>query len=102
AVAAAGCSCGADRQADLHCLRTQPPCQAGVRHQPDASRDDDQRGAAMLTLLEEVVLLTVDPATGRLRGDRQFSVPYALAGAVLFDLALANRIDTDVDAISVV
>ena len=55
----------------------------------------------MLTLLEEVVLLTIDPRTGQLSGDRQYSVPYALAGAVLFDLALAGRIDTDIDAISV-
>lgn len=56
----------------------------------------------MLTLLEEVVLLTIDPRTGQLGGDRQYSVPYALAGAVLFDLALAGRIDTDIDSISVV
>ena len=55
----------------------------------------------MLTLLEEVVLLTIDAATGQLRGDQDYSVPYALAGAVLFDLALAGRIDTDTDAITV-
>jgi hypothetical protein len=56
----------------------------------------------VLTLLEEVVLLTIDARTGSLHGDRQYSVPYALAGAVLFDLALAHRIDTDVDAVVVV
>jgi hypothetical protein len=56
----------------------------------------------VLTVLEEVVLLTIDPATGQLHGDRHFSVPYALAGAVLFDLALAGRIDTDIDSISVI
>lgn len=56
----------------------------------------------MLTLLEEVVLLTIDPRTGRLRGGREFSVQYALAGALLFDLALADRIDTDTDTITVV
>jgi golgi phosphoprotein 3 len=56
----------------------------------------------VLTLLEEVVLLTIDPRTGCLRGDQQFSVPYALTGAALFDLALAGRIDTDVDAIEVI
>lgn len=55
----------------------------------------------MLTLLEEVVLLTIDPHSGQLRGDQQYSVPYALSGAVLFDLALAGRIDTDTDAITV-
>lgn len=56
----------------------------------------------MLTLLEEVVLLAVDPNTGQLRGDQEYSVPYALAGAVLFDLALAHRVDTDVDAVTVI
>jgi hypothetical protein len=56
----------------------------------------------VLTLLEEVVLLTIDPRTGCLRGDQQFSVPYALTGAALFDLALAGRVDTDVDSIQVI
>jgi hypothetical protein len=56
----------------------------------------------VLTLLEEVVLLTIDPRSGSLRGDQQYSIPYALAGAVLFDLALAGRVDTDVDSIEVV
>jgi len=56
----------------------------------------------VLTLLEEVVLLTIDPRTGCLRGDQQFSVPYALTGAALFDLARAGRIDTDVDSIEVI
>jgi golgi phosphoprotein 3 len=56
----------------------------------------------VLTLLEEVVLLTIDPRTGCLHGDQQFSVPYALAGAALFDLALAGRVDTDVDSIQVI
>jgi hypothetical protein len=55
----------------------------------------------VLTLLEEIVLLTIDPATGRLRGDQDYSVPYALAGAALFDLALAGRIDTDEESITV-
>jgi hypothetical protein len=56
----------------------------------------------VLTLLEEVALLTIDPRTGGLRGDQLYSIPYALAGAVLFDLALAGRIDTDTEAITVV
>lgn len=55
----------------------------------------------MLTLLEEVVLLTIDPKSGRLRGGSHYSVRYALAGAVLFDLALAGRIDTDTATIAV-
>ena len=55
----------------------------------------------MLTILEEVVLLTIDPRSGRLRGGGEFSVRYALAGAVLFDLALTRRIDTDADVVTV-
>jgi Golgi phosphoprotein 3 len=56
----------------------------------------------MLTLLEEVVLLTINPQTGCLEGGDKFSVRYALAGAILFDLALDRRIDTDVDSITVI
>jgi hypothetical protein len=56
----------------------------------------------LLTLLEEIVLLTINPKTGCLEGGDEFGVRYALAGAVLFDLALAQRIDTDVDSVTVI
>jgi hypothetical protein len=56
----------------------------------------------VLTLLEEIVLLTINPKTGNLEGGDEFGVRYALAGAVLFDLALAQRIDTDVDSVTVI
>jgi len=56
----------------------------------------------MLTLLEEIVLLTINPRTGCLEGGNEFGARYALAGAVLFDLALAQRIDTDIDSVTVV
>ncbi len=56
----------------------------------------------MLTLLEEIVLLTINPRTGCLGGDNDYGVRYALAGAVLFDLALAQRIDTDIDTVTVI
>jgi Golgi phosphoprotein 3 len=56
----------------------------------------------LLTLLEEIVLLTINPRTGCLEGGNEFGVRYALAGAVLFDLALAQRIDTDVDSVTVI
>jgi len=56
----------------------------------------------VLTLLEEVVLLTINPRTGCLEGGSEYGVRYALAGAVLFDLALAERIDTDVDTVTVI
>ena len=56
----------------------------------------------MLTMLEEVVLLAVDERNGNLRSTREFGTAYALVGAVFFDLALANRIDTDTEEIRVV
>jgi len=56
----------------------------------------------LLTLLEEIVLLTINPRTGCLEGGSEYGVRYALAGAVLFDLALAQRIDTDIDTVTVI
>src|SRR3954469_10445750 len=56
----------------------------------------------MLTMLEEVVLLTVDEKTGRLRSTREFGTAYALVGALFFDLALARKIDTDTESIQLV
>lgn len=55
----------------------------------------------MLTLLEEVVLLAVDESTGELNSARECWTEYALAAAVLFDLALAGKIDTDIEEISI-
>jgi len=51
----------------------------------------------VLTMLEEVVLLSVDEQTGNLRSTREFGTAYALVGAVCFDLALARKIDTDTE-----
>jgi len=48
-----------------------------------------------LTLTEEVLLLALDDASGDLRPMPVMGLEYALAGAVLADLALAGRIDTD-------
>lgn len=56
----------------------------------------------MLTMLEEVVLLAVDEQTGRLRSTREFGTAYALVGAVFFDLALAQKIDTGTETIHIV
>ena len=55
----------------------------------------------MLTLLEEVVLLAVDENTGQLKSALGCGTSYALAGAVLFDLALAGKIDTDTEELTV-
>src|SRR5258708_7966603 len=56
----------------------------------------------MLSLLEEIVLLTVDETSGKIKVGREFGTAYALAGAVLFDLVLAGRIDTDTETITMV
>jgi hypothetical protein len=53
-------------------------------------------------MLEEVVLLAVDERTGSLRSNGEFGTAYALVGAVLFDLALARKIDTDTDTVLIV
>ena len=53
----------------------------------------------MLTMLEEVVLLAVDEQTGRVQTSQGYGTGYALAGAVFFDLALAKKIDTDIDGV---
>jgi golgi phosphoprotein 3 len=56
----------------------------------------------MLTLLEEVVLLAVDEKSGELTSARECWTEYALAAAVLFDLALAGKIDTDTEEVTIV
>jgi hypothetical protein len=56
----------------------------------------------MLTMLEEVVLLAVDQRSGELRSTREYSTAYALVGAVIFDLALAHKIDTDTEEVAII
>ena len=49
----------------------------------------------MLSIAEEVLLLSVDDETGVFLHGPEVHVELALGGAVLMDLALVNRIDTD-------
>lgn len=56
----------------------------------------------MLTFAEEILLLALDDNSGALKELPTLSLPYALSGAVLMDLALANRIDTDLKTLSLV
>lgn len=51
----------------------------------------------MLSLAEEIVLLTLDDETGRSIGRQGIAASIALAGAVLMELALAGRVDPDRD-----
>lgn len=50
---------------------------------------------APLPFVEEILLLALDDETGALRPMPVMGLDYALAGALLADLAMANRIDTD-------
>ncbi len=56
----------------------------------------------MLTFVEEVLLLTLDDENGSFLPIRDNTMEYVLAGAVLLDLAFANRIDTDPDRLMLV
>ena len=51
----------------------------------------------MLRFAEEIVLLLLNDDDGRFARVQNISLDYALAGGILMDLALENRIDTDLD-----
>jgi hypothetical protein len=55
-----------------------------------------------LTMPEEILLLMLDDQSGRLQERAAPSGDYAIAGAILAELALAGRIDTDPDRLYVV
>ncbi len=54
-----------------------------------------------LSLPEEIVLLTLDDVTGRPMGRQGLAAGLALAGALMMELALAGRIDTDRDRLDI-
>lgn len=56
----------------------------------------------MLRFAEEVILLLLDDEEGRLLRVPDWSLRYALAGGVLMDLALEDRIDTDLEKLILV
>lgn len=58
--------------------------------------------AGALTLAEEIVLLSLDDETGRPVGRAGMAPDLALAGALLMELALAGKVDTDRDRLFVV
>jgi hypothetical protein len=49
----------------------------------------------MLTIAEEILLLVLDDESGTFINEPDVHVGYAVAGALLMDLALAHRIDAD-------
>lgn len=56
----------------------------------------------MLTYAEEILLLALDDETGALRPLPINALRYALAGALLVELALTQRIDTDLQGLYVI
>lgn len=56
----------------------------------------------MLNFAEEILLLTLDDKTGAFHNLPKDVIRTALAGTLLMDLALANRIDTDLESLTVV
>ena len=56
----------------------------------------------MLSFAEEIMLLAVDEESGELVGTSSAALSVAMAGAVLMDLALADRLDTDLRELWVV
>ncbi|MCY3706732.1 MAG: cytochrome P450 [Gammaproteobacteria bacterium] len=56
----------------------------------------------MLRLAEELLLLLIDKTHGDLASVPEVPLRYALAGAVLMDLALEERIDTDLEHLFIV
>ncbi len=56
----------------------------------------------MLRFTEEIMLLLLDDKGGRFVDAPSVSLEYALAGAVLMDLALEGRIDTDPERLFVI
>ena len=56
----------------------------------------------MLRFPEEVLLLLLNDEGGRFLSVPRWSLDYAMAGGVLMDLALENRIDTDLERLALV
>jgi hypothetical protein len=55
----------------------------------------------LLTFSEEILLLFLDDESGKLENVYYEEFKYALAGAVLMDLAIRSRIDTDLEQLTV-
>ncbi len=56
----------------------------------------------MLTLVEETLLLALDDESGNFHPLPEYSLPLALGGAVLMDLALQDKLDSDLQGMMVV
>ncbi len=76
-----------------------------VRSFPSAAlRQDDKTNAPLvkLTLAEEVYLLALDNTRGVIKPVPGYALDYALAAAMLMELSLCDKIDTDLKTLKVV
>src|SRR5215831_18924714 len=96
------CARRTGRQSGFRHLFADGTGPASLRHERTAIHSARTGRVAMLTMLEEVVLLAVDEKSGGVRSTREFATAYALVGAVFFDLALARKIDTDTESIRII
>ena len=55
-----------------------------------------------LSIADEIVLLMLDDSTGSFIRMRDFTMRYSLSGALLMDLALRNRIDSDLESLTII
>ena len=56
----------------------------------------------MLRFAEEIILILLDDEDGKFVRIPRWSLNYALAGGILMDLAMENRIDTDLENLTLV
>ena len=56
----------------------------------------------MLRFVEEILLLLLHDEDGRFISVPSWSLDYAIAGGVLMELAMENRIDTDLDHLTLI
>lgn len=56
----------------------------------------------MLTVVEDLVFLLLDDKSGKIKNIDLIVLNYSMSGAVLMELALLNKIDTDLDKLMVV
>lgn len=56
----------------------------------------------MLSLAEDVLLLALDPETGKFKTPSESTLHYGIPGALLLQLALSKHIDTDLEVLHVV
>lgn len=62
----------------------------------------EQTTQPMLRFPEEIILLLLDDESGKMATFRDWSLRYALAGAVLMELALEHRIDSDLNELTLI